>query len=46
MRELDPAREREWRDILVSEGLQPTVRAEAIPVPVWTRLAGGSPSAA
>jgi 16S rRNA (adenine1518-N6/adenine1519-N6)-dimethyltransferase len=46
MRELDPAREREWRDILASGGLPPTVRAEAIPVSVWTRLAGGGPSAA
>ena len=46
MRELDPAREGEWRGILASEGLQPTVRAEAIPVPVWTRLAGVGPSVA
>jgi 16S rRNA (adenine1518-N6/adenine1519-N6)-dimethyltransferase len=46
MRELGPATERRWTEILVSEGLRPTVRAEAIPVSVWTRLAGGCPSAA
>jgi 16S rRNA (adenine1518-N6/adenine1519-N6)-dimethyltransferase len=46
IREAAPAREREWRAILASEGFPSTVRAEALPVPVWIRLLGGSPSAA
>ena len=31
-------REREWRELLDAEGYSPSVRAEAIPVPVWIKL--------
>jgi 16S rRNA (adenine1518-N6/adenine1519-N6)-dimethyltransferase len=41
IRDRMPGREREWRELLSSEGLSPTVRAEAIPVPVWIRLVSG-----
>ncbi len=41
IRDRIPGREREWRELLSSEGLSPTIRAEAIPVPVWIRLVSG-----
>jgi 16S rRNA (adenine1518-N6/adenine1519-N6)-dimethyltransferase len=37
-----PGREREWTELLRSAGYSTTVRAEAIPVPIWIRLASGS----
>ena len=46
IREADPGRESAWREILAAEGFEPTVRAEALPVPVWIRLFRGLPSAA
>ena len=33
-----PALESEWRELLTSAGFSSTVRAEAIPVPIWIRL--------
>jgi 16S rRNA (adenine1518-N6/adenine1519-N6)-dimethyltransferase len=45
-REIIPGREREWRELLASEGLLSTVRAEAIPVPTWIRLVSQAPGAA
>jgi 16S rRNA (adenine1518-N6/adenine1519-N6)-dimethyltransferase len=39
-----PGREREWLELLRSEGFPHTVRAEAIPVPTWIRLVSGNPS--
>ncbi|HXQ80736.1 MAG TPA: 16S rRNA (adenine(1518)-N(6)/adenine(1519)-N(6))-dimethyltransferase RsmA [Opitutaceae bacterium] len=41
-----PGREKDWRELLKSAGFSSTVRAEAIPVPVWTRLLSGSPGPA
>jgi 16S rRNA (adenine1518-N6/adenine1519-N6)-dimethyltransferase len=38
LRDRIPDREREWRELLGSEGFPPTVRAEAIPVETWIRL--------
>lgn len=38
IRERIPDRERQWRELLGSEGFSPTVRAEALPVPTWIRL--------
>ncbi len=35
-----------WAELLAAEGLSTTVRAEAIPVPVWIRLASGEAGAA
>ena len=46
IRKADPGRERAWREILAAEGFEATVRAEALPVPVWIRLFRGLPSAA
>jgi 16S rRNA (adenine1518-N6/adenine1519-N6)-dimethyltransferase len=46
IRELIPGKEQEWRELIGSEGLLSTVRAEAIPVPTWIKLVRGSPSAA
>jgi 16S rRNA (adenine1518-N6/adenine1519-N6)-dimethyltransferase len=46
VREVIPGREREWRELLGSEGLLSTVRAEAIPVSTWIRLVSGAPGAA
>ena len=46
IREIIPDREREWRELLGSEGLLSTVRAEAIPVSTWIRLVSSAPSAA
>jgi 16S rRNA (adenine1518-N6/adenine1519-N6)-dimethyltransferase len=40
-----PDREREWRELLVAEGLLSSVRAEAIPVSTWIKLASIQPSA-
>jgi 16S rRNA (adenine1518-N6/adenine1519-N6)-dimethyltransferase len=42
IREGLPGREAEWTELLTSEGYSTTVRAEAIPVPIWIRLASGS----
>jgi 16S rRNA (adenine1518-N6/adenine1519-N6)-dimethyltransferase len=42
IREGLPSREAEWTELLTSEGYSTTVRAEAIPVPIWIRLASGS----
>jgi 16S rRNA (adenine1518-N6/adenine1519-N6)-dimethyltransferase len=39
MRALLPEREPEWRELLKSAGFLSSVRAEAIPVPIWIRLA-------
>jgi len=41
-----PALEPEWRELLTSAGFSTTVRAEAIPVPIWIRLLRGSAGAA
>ena len=38
IRERIPDRERQWRELLGSEGFSPAVRAEAVPVPTWIRL--------
>jgi 16S rRNA (adenine1518-N6/adenine1519-N6)-dimethyltransferase len=46
IREIIPGRESEWRELLRSGGFLSTVRAEAIPVPLWIKLVSGSPSAA
>jgi 16S rRNA (adenine1518-N6/adenine1519-N6)-dimethyltransferase len=39
MRALLPGRETEWRELLESAGFLSSVRAEAIPVPIWIRVA-------
>ncbi len=41
IRERIPGRERQWRELLTSEGFSPAVRAEAIPVATWIRLVSG-----
>jgi 16S rRNA (adenine1518-N6/adenine1519-N6)-dimethyltransferase len=41
-----PVLEREWRELLCAEGFSPTVRAEAIPVPIWIKLVSGQRSPA
>jgi 16S rRNA (adenine1518-N6/adenine1519-N6)-dimethyltransferase len=41
IREGLPGREKEWTELLRTEGYSTTVRAEAIPVPIWIRLASG-----
>jgi 16S rRNA (adenine1518-N6/adenine1519-N6)-dimethyltransferase len=41
MREALGSRAKEWTELLRSEGFSTTVRAEAIPVPVWIRLLEG-----
>jgi len=41
-----PGLEPEWMELLSSEGFLSTVRAEAIPVPVWIRLFSESPGPA
>ena len=46
LREQAPAAEPAWRDLLRSEGYPATVRAEAVPVPVWIRLLSLPPSPA
>jgi 16S rRNA (adenine1518-N6/adenine1519-N6)-dimethyltransferase len=46
LREQVPAQEAEWRELLRAEGFLPTVRAEAVPVPTWIRLASALPSPA
>jgi 16S rRNA (adenine1518-N6/adenine1519-N6)-dimethyltransferase len=45
-RDLIPGTEREWRELLASEGLLSTVRAEAIPVQTWIKLVSIRPSTA
>jgi 16S rRNA (adenine1518-N6/adenine1519-N6)-dimethyltransferase len=42
LREALPGRAQEWLELLLAEGFSSTVRAEAIPVPVWIRVAGAS----
>jgi len=46
MREVLAGRERQWTELLRSEGFSTTVRAEALPVPTWIRLLGGTAGAA
>ena len=46
IREVIPGREAEWRELLGSGGFLSTVRAEAIPVPLWIRLVSGRTGAA
>jgi 16S rRNA (adenine1518-N6/adenine1519-N6)-dimethyltransferase len=46
IRDLLPGHERDWRELLGSEGLLSSVRAEAIPVPTWIKLVSIRPSAA
>jgi 16S rRNA (adenine1518-N6/adenine1519-N6)-dimethyltransferase len=46
MREVLAGREKQWTELLRSEGFPTTVRAEAIPVPTWIRLLGGAAGAA
>jgi len=41
-----PGREPEWLEVLGSAGFPPTVRAEAIPTPMWIRLFPGGPGPA
>jgi 16S rRNA (adenine1518-N6/adenine1519-N6)-dimethyltransferase len=45
IRELLPSQESDWRELLGSEGLLSTVRAEAIPVTTWIKLVSLRPSA-
>jgi 16S rRNA (adenine1518-N6/adenine1519-N6)-dimethyltransferase len=42
LREAIPGRHLEWLELLGAEGVASTVRAEAIPVPVWIKLASAS----
>jgi len=46
IRELLPEQETKWRELLGSEGLLSSVRAEAIPVATWIKLVSIRPSAA
>jgi len=46
MREALAGRERQWTELLRSEGFSTAVRAEAIPVPTWIRLLGCTSGAA
>lgn len=46
IRELLPVQESKWRELLGSEGLLTSVRAEAIPVTTWIKLVSIRPSAA
>jgi 16S rRNA (adenine1518-N6/adenine1519-N6)-dimethyltransferase len=46
LRELIPASAQLWLELLAAEGFSSSVRAEAIPVPVWARLASALPGAA
>jgi 16S rRNA (adenine1518-N6/adenine1519-N6)-dimethyltransferase len=46
VRELIPGKARQWLELLAAEGYSPSVRAEAIPVPVWIRLASALPGPA
>jgi 16S rRNA (adenine1518-N6/adenine1519-N6)-dimethyltransferase len=46
IREVIPDRESEWKELLGSGGFLPSVRAEAIPVPLWIKLVSGRPGAA
>jgi 16S rRNA (adenine1518-N6/adenine1519-N6)-dimethyltransferase len=46
IRELIPAQEQEWRELLGTEGFPSSVRAEAIPVATWIKLVSVRPSAA
>jgi len=46
IRAFQPGWEADCRELLKSAGFSPTVRAEAIPVAVWTRLFWGSPGPA
>jgi 16S rRNA (adenine1518-N6/adenine1519-N6)-dimethyltransferase len=46
LREILPGKDRPWRELLAAEGFPYTVRAEAIPVTVWIKLASLGPSPA
>jgi 16S rRNA (adenine1518-N6/adenine1519-N6)-dimethyltransferase len=46
LREQIPVQEAECRELLRAGGFSPTVRAEAVPVPTWIRLASLLPSPA
>jgi 16S rRNA (adenine1518-N6/adenine1519-N6)-dimethyltransferase len=46
IRSLAPGRESHWLELLANEGYSTTVRAEAIPVPVWIRLGSVLPGPA
>jgi 16S rRNA (adenine1518-N6/adenine1519-N6)-dimethyltransferase len=46
LKEAVPGMQREWLELLTAEGFSSTVRAEAIPVPVWIKLASRSAGAA
>jgi 16S rRNA (adenine1518-N6/adenine1519-N6)-dimethyltransferase len=46
IRDLLPGSEGEWRELLASDGLLSSVRAEAIPVRTWIKLVSSRPSAA
>jgi 16S rRNA (adenine1518-N6/adenine1519-N6)-dimethyltransferase len=46
VRELIPGKARQWLELLAAEGYSPSVRAEAIPVPAWIRLASVLPGPA
>ncbi|HEY1792589.1 MAG TPA: 16S rRNA (adenine(1518)-N(6)/adenine(1519)-N(6))-dimethyltransferase RsmA [Opitutaceae bacterium] len=45
MREVSPADEPRWGELLASRGFPMTIRAEAVPVDVWIRLLAGRPHA-
>jgi 16S rRNA (adenine1518-N6/adenine1519-N6)-dimethyltransferase len=46
LREILPGKDGPWRELLAAEGFPNTVRAEAIPVTVWIKLASLDPSPA
>ncbi len=46
LRDLVPGAHAQWRELLLSEGYPPSVRAEAIAVATWIRLVSLGPSAA
>jgi 16S rRNA (adenine1518-N6/adenine1519-N6)-dimethyltransferase len=46
LRELIAGHAPQWLELLRAEGFSPSVRAEAIPVPVWVRLASALPGPA
>ena len=46
VRELIPGHSARWLELLAAEGYSPSVRAEAIPVPVWIRLVSALPGPA
>jgi 16S rRNA (adenine1518-N6/adenine1519-N6)-dimethyltransferase len=46
IRDLIPGQEALWRELLATGGFLSSVRAEALPVPMWIKLVSGQPSAA